>query len=1424
MKAFGSQQNEPPGMALAAGQVSQMDMQYPFSPGQPVGPYDGYGRTPRQMDFTTGYNIATRPRTHERVSFDTLRGLVDSYDVASICIWHKIDTLRGLKWKLIAADGYNGDVSGAVDLGMQVMRRPDRKHNFRSWFAKWFFDVLAYDAAPLFRLRNRAGKVTGLLPFDGTTLAPLLDYWGNSPSAVSPGDPEPEAYVQYVNGLPWNWLTRSDVIYEPFRAVNNSPYGKAPIESILLNANCYSDDTEVLTDRGWLRFAEVDVTSDRFATRNPATGAFEWQSATRYHEADSSGTMYRAASRNVDLLVTGGHRLLVSRLPQGCPGVRHGSEWLVHAEDLYEYQSSLPGGGAPVTCPATSAWHAADLEWFTLPVSLCDFVRMDGDAVRGARASAGFPACSLGITHPTLRRAERGDRLRRASAEAIRDAYGLPRSVIREDAHYFSERIEGDDFAAFMGMYLSEGCVRAHNSNISIAQEESSKGYVEFRDLLARMLGREAPYHRGAFTFGHTALADYLRPLGKAHEKYIPREVLGMSRRQLEIFWHFYVLGDGAVYPNTEIVSTCSKRLADGLQEVLQKIGYSSAVRPLGKPAKPTHHQQWQIQTRRKDAYRVRVEPVPYEGKVYCVSVPSKTLYVRRNGYPTWCANTDIRFQLYFLQRFTSGNVPEAFASAPEGWDPVQIEKFQGFWDSILYGDQSRKHQIRWMPGGAKIAWSNEKDFTDAFSLFMMRKTCACYHQVPTDLGFTETSNYSSGESQGDVQHKVGELPPMEYAEEIFSRFLYDDLCLPVQFQFDRGEDQDDRLNQAESDQIYIQNAVVSASEVREMRFGLGEAEGQVVPRIFFSTREGPIPLNALYGVSGKIDPATAAPDPGTPLPHEVFTTVQGVIPDPPLTATPLAAEEYGPKAIPPAPPMQQPAEPKATDPAHQVAKEGEGAATAGVTSETGLYSYDLDKGDDEDEQAVAKELAAFRRFEKARRKSGEWRDFRFGAVSAGEARRLNDEGRQPVAKADAPGLTPRSAMISLDLPDGLIGTVPGGVTDHHVTIVYLGPDVDEEALMQACERAGTAAAAMPGPLTGTVGGIGAFPPSAGSDGQVPAWAGVVLPGAEQLRAALEDLSASEHAEWHPHVTLAYVNPGDPLPPPVPETPVTFTHLSVHCGNDVGRFALGASPVAKAADAGPKGSWPGWALDGPVVAYWAAQMASTATSALPRQRLAELAASWLASDPPQGGAKRDRDQAAAGWLADHGVTIGLGTIAAGMLTDAFAAGAVSAAALVNGNSPDTAGWQPGDTSGATSLAAGLGLSDALGAVVGAAGGAAASVQAGYLAALGKTLTDGQDAGQGAPQIASAMSGVLSDQDRAASLAADQVTAASGQAAQAFYGASEVGEVVWLTESVNPCPVCQANADEGPVPTGTPFSSGDTNAPIHPNCACAVVPV
>lgn len=154
--------------------------------------------------------------------------------------------------------------------------------------------------------------------------------------------------------------------------------------------------------------------------------------------------------------------------------------------------------------------------------------------------------------------------------------------------------------------------------------------------------------------------------------------------------------------------------------------------------------------------------------------------------------------------------------------------------------------------------------------------------------------------------------------------------------------------------------------------------------------------------------------------------------------------------------------------------------------------------------------------------------------------------------------LNPRSGMISLDVPEGLIEPVPGGVADAHVTVAYLGGDVPDEAFAYACERAAAAASAAPGPLAGVISGRGLFEPSDSSDGKTVVWAGVTLPGAQQIRAALEDLSASEFTRWSPHVTRAYIDQGDELPDPLPAVPVTFTHLSVHRGDDeVVRFPLG---------------------------------------------------------------------------------------------------------------------------------------------------------------------------------------------------------------------------------------------------------------------------
>jgi 8-oxo-dGTP pyrophosphatase MutT (NUDIX family) len=1112
-KAFGG--SVPPQIA-AAEAASQMTPASPFGPGEPVGPYDGYGRTPRSREYVTGYNIATRPRTHEAVAFETLKGLIRSYDVAQICIRHRIASIRSLDWKLIAAAPFDGDVTDAIPVGLAALKRPDRKTLFKPWLAKYLRDVLSYDAGTLFRMRNRAGRVVGLKVVDGTMIAPLLDYWGDSPDAPE-GEPKPEAYVQYVNGLPWNWLTRGDLIYEPYDPQSDSIYGRAPLEDILLNAN------------------------------------------------------------------------------------------------------------------------------------------------------------------------------------------------------------------------------------------------------------------------------------------------------------------------------------------------------------------------------------------------------------------TDIRFQLYFLQRFTEGNLPAAFASSPDSWSPTQIEQFQEYWDGFMLGDQSRKAQIRWMPPGSKFAWSNEKDFTDTFSLFLMRKTCAAFSVVPADLGFTESVNRSSGESQADVQHRVGDLPLAHHIQDILTAFLQDDLGLPLQFTFDLGEEQDDRVDQAQADKIYVDMGAIGASDIREMRYGLPEPEGVPVPRYIFTERAGPIPLSSLYAVAGQIDPATAAPMPGVPLPQKVFGGTEGVLPNPPIKVMSLAEQEFGPAAMPAAPP------PQPQDPGPEpVAKDGEGGAPpAGITSDTGIYGYD-GPGDDDDRKApvatagqitvaagpedaarkaVSKEIAAFRRFERARRKGGEWRDFRFEATGPVRAHRLNDAGRLAVRKAAGEiavaGLavqaqdTGRVLMLQRALcdDDPAAGTweFPGGhMEGDEKPVAAAAREWSEETGSILPFIPESAAPLAFGNGSGWTSGIYAgfvYPvPSEDcvpvrSDSQVTNpddpdgdqveaiawWDPAQLPGNVAVRPELlADIDAVMAALGCPiPAELGIGQDADLLEPADAQVAVPTEAGSAvaavakayepgqsfgdhafrptagmpgvchYCGmadSDPNHRSYPAS-VAKAGDADPKArrEWPGWRLADKVTDRWAPELTAAAAGALTRDRLDRCARDYLAAFPGQDGnadGKRDRNHAAYAWLTSQGVTVGTGVIAAGVITDSYMVGAVSAAAMVDGTPADTGGWKPGDTSKATARIEALGAGAALAAVLAAQGASTAdSLTGGILADLARALA-AADGEMDAADLGALLSNIITEGDYAAGLVFTEICTYTGIGATDYYfqNTKTRDPFQWVTDpTLANCVICLTNEAGDPRPLGEPWPSGNSMVGIHFKCGCALIP-
>lgn len=242
----------PVDIALAMEQQG-LGMVEPFSPGQPLAPYYGYSREPRTFDYKVARNTTTETR-EDRVPFQTLYQLWKSYDIAQTCTRYSINDLRSMRIRFEAMEGYEENPTKEIQAAKKFLRRPDGRRNLRSFLAANQRNLWIYDSAPIYRQRDKAGRVKGIKNFSARTLAPMLDYFGEIPEAPAP------AFQQFIEGVPWDWLTWDDVIYEPFWPETDSPYGTPPLETVLINAN-----TDIRLQLYFLQFFTAGSVPEAFA-------------------------------------------------------------------------------------------------------------------------------------------------------------------------------------------------------------------------------------------------------------------------------------------------------------------------------------------------------------------------------------------------------------------------------------------------------------------------------------------------------------------------------------------------------------------------------------------------------------------------------------------------------------------------------------------------------------------------------------------------------------------------------------------------------------------------------------------------------------------------------------------------------------------------------------------------------------------------------------------------------------------------------------------------------------------------------------------------------------------------------------------------------------------------------------------------------
>jgi hypothetical protein len=373
--------------------------------------------------------------------------------------------------------------------------------------------------------------------------------------------------------------------------------------------SCYSDDTEILTMRGWISFTELTM-NDKVATLMDEK-TMEYTTPLEVMSYDYSGKMYRVKSNQVDLLVTPNHRMYVGNRD-------HENFGFQLAENIY---------GKRLT-------YKKNIESYT-PLS---------------------HGCPSELSYIHL---ETGEQME------------VPQAFILKGKEDIILPIE--DWLILFGIWIAEGCATCGYVSIATHKERvrhhldiiQKKCNIKF--TYSKEQKTDTFY--SAYRMYKHAFVSYFTPLSVGSiNKSLPEWTWYLTKEQCRILIHGMMLGDGHTMANgTRRYDTSSSQLADDFQRLCLHAGYATniSIKYLaGHEATITKEgRNNEVIRSTVDAYRLTIikkqcEPLvnknitktgenrhdsweEYKGKVYCCRVQGPgAVYVRRNKVPVWSGNS----------------------------------------------------------------------------------------------------------------------------------------------------------------------------------------------------------------------------------------------------------------------------------------------------------------------------------------------------------------------------------------------------------------------------------------------------------------------------------------------------------------------------------------------------------------------------------------------------------------------------------------------------------------------------------------------------------------------------------------------------------------------------------------------------------------
>lgn len=346
------------------------------------------------------------------------------------------------------------------------------------------------------------------------------------------------------------------------------------------NVICYDEKTEILTDRGFIPFSDLQY-GDLVATLNPAN-EIEYHYPLAIQRYRYRGRMIRIREKSVDLLVTPDHQVYCAP--------RERCFRRISVLDVLEYLQGrktryvrFRRGGVK--------WNCTTLQDFVLP-------SVEGSPIKGVFQPINY---SFPI-------------------ETWLKFFGW---YLGEGCCRYREKKSWNSYE----VYLTQ---KRYKEEVKSLLEQMGLKYYYSVDKKT-----------GAWKFEIKSkqLYSYLSQFGRSKERYVPSYVKNLDSRLLRVLFETLVKAEGSVKVRERGTEyrfyTYSKRLADDVQEIAIKLGLSATL-------STTKRGEFIVIATTRDEVWIMNDNLSfeeYDGYVYDVTVPNHVIMVRRNGKAVWCGN-----------------------------------------------------------------------------------------------------------------------------------------------------------------------------------------------------------------------------------------------------------------------------------------------------------------------------------------------------------------------------------------------------------------------------------------------------------------------------------------------------------------------------------------------------------------------------------------------------------------------------------------------------------------------------------------------------------------------------------------------------------------------------------------------------------------